>query len=130
MKYFRPAPRKSRLGFSLVEASTSIGVLGLGLVSLTPLLGLGLTSARQSRDGQLAVQIARDVATEAREGTLAADPGYRDSEGNVCSSADARFTIQTAETNLVGKCMRLTIRVTSLNAPTRPSSYAVVLPPP
>ncbi len=130
MKNFRVVRRTSCLGFSLVEASMSIGILSLGFLSLTPLLGLGLASARQSRDGELGAQIARDLAAEAREGTLAADTGYRDGEGNACTSTEARFAAQTTETALAGNCTRLTIRVTPVNAPTHPSSYAVVLPPP
>jgi uncharacterized protein (TIGR02598 family) len=130
MKDFRIAPRKRRRGFSLVEASVSIGVLSLGFLSLAPLLGMGIASARQSRDGQLGAQIARDLAVEGREGTLAVGSGYCDGEGNACASTDARFATQTTETTLAGNCTRLTIRVTPMNAPTRPSSYAVVLPPP
>ncbi len=129
MKDFRTAPRKSRLGFSLVEASMSLGILSMGLLSLTPLLGLGLTSARQSRDGETCAQIARDLEAEAREGTLATGSGYCDQEGNACPSAQARFATQTATTTLAGNCTRVTIQVTPLGAPNRPSSYAVVLPP-
>jgi uncharacterized protein (TIGR02598 family) len=129
MKDFRTAPRKSRLGFSLVEASMSIGILSLGFLSLTPLLGLGLTSARQSRDGEVCAQIARNLAVEAREGTLATGSGYCDQEGNACASNAARFATQTTETTLAGNCMRVTIQVAPVNAPNRVSSYAVVLPP-
>jgi Tfp pilus assembly protein PilV len=129
MKLFRTAPRKNRLGFSLVEASISIGVLSLGFLSLGPMLGLGLASARQVRDGEMAVQIARDLAAEAREATLAPGSGYCDSEGTPCAKSDARFITQTTKTALAGNCTRLTIRVTPVDAPNRSSSYAVVLPP-
>lgn len=129
MKVFRTAPRKNRLGFSLVEASLSIGIMSLGFLSLGPMLGLGLASARQVREGEMAVQIARDLAAEGREATLAPGSGYCDGEGNTCAKNDARFVTQTAETALAGNCTRLTIRVTPVDAPNRSWSYAVVLPP-
>ena len=108
----------------------SIGILSVGLLSLTPLLGLGLNSARQSRDGQLCAQIARDLTASARNGTLMAGSGYCDQDGTGCASTAARFTTQTTETALAGNCTRLTIEVTPVDAPHRPSSYAVVLFPP
>jgi len=129
MKAFRTTPRKNRLGFSLAEACISIGVLSVGFLSLGPMLGLGLASARQARDGEMAAQIARDMAAEAREATLAPGSGYCDGEGATCAKSDARFITQTTETALAGNCMRLTIRVTPVDAPNRSSSYAVVLPP-
>jgi len=129
MKAFRTTSRKNRLGFSLVEASVSLGVLSFGFLSLAPLLGLGLTSVRESRDGEMAAQIARDFAAEAREATLTPGSSYCDGEGNACTKADAVFTTQTTETALAGNCTRLTIRVTPVDAPTHSSSYAVVLPP-
>jgi len=129
MKVFRTASRKNRLGFSLVEASISIGALSVGILSLAPLLGLGLASARQARDGEMAAQIARNLAAEAREATLVPGGGYCDDEGNACAPTQARFATQTTETALAGNCTRLTIRVTPVDAPNRGSSYAVVLPP-
>ena len=129
MKVFRTAPRKNRLGFSLVEAAISIGVLSLGIISMGPMLGLGLASARQARDGAMTAQIARDLAAEAREATLAPGSGYCDDEGQACAQASARFITQTSETALAGNCTRLTIRVTPVDAPNHSSAYAVVLPP-
>jgi type II secretory pathway pseudopilin PulG len=125
----RTAPRQGRLGFSLVEASVSIGVLSFGFLALAPLLGLGLNSARQSRDSQMAAQIARDLAAEAREGTLTVGGGYCDSVGAPCPEPGACFLTQSTETALAGNCTRLTIVVTPVDAPSRPLSYAVVLPP-
>jgi uncharacterized protein (TIGR02598 family) len=130
MSHFRTAPKKRCLGFSLVEASVSMGALSVAFLTLAPLLGLGLGTARQSRDGQLAAEIARSLASEAREGTLAAGSGYCDGEGNACAQTSACFLTQTTETALAGNCTRLAIQVTPVDAPNRPSSYAVVLPPP
>jgi uncharacterized protein (TIGR02598 family) len=128
--FFRIAPRKSRAGFSLVEASLSVGILGFSVLSLAPLLGLGLSAARQARDGQMSAQIARDLAAEARAGTLTAGSGYCDGEGNACGTTGASFQTQATETPLAGNCARLIIQVTPVDAPDRPTSYAVVLPPP
>lgn len=129
MKFFRKS-RKGRLGFSLVETTISIGIFGVGFTILLPLLGLGLTSSRQSRDTEMAAQIARTIEAQGREGTLPAGAGYRDGEGAVCAPADARFLTQVTETALGGSCTRLVIQVAPVNAPDRPSSYAVLLPPP
>jgi uncharacterized protein (TIGR02598 family) len=129
MKVFRPARIRSCQGFSLVEAAFSLGVLSFGFLSLAPLVGLGLTSARQARDGQLAAQIATTLAEQAREGTLTSGSGYCDNQGAVCSSANACYQTQTTETTLTGNCTRLTIQVTPIGNPNRPQDYAVVLPP-
>jgi Tfp pilus assembly protein PilV len=129
MKVFRPAQIRRCQGFSLAEAAFSLGVLSFGFLSLAPLLGLGLTSARQARDGQLAAQIATTLAEQAREGTLTGGSGYCDNQGAACSSTNACYQTQTTETILAGNCTRLTIQVTPVGNPNRSQDYAVVLPP-
>jgi len=129
MKFFRTLCN-SRRGFSLVEASISIGIVSLGFVTLVPMLGLSLSTARHSRDTATAAQIAQTIEAGARGGLLATGSGYRDGEGQPCSPAQARFRTQVTATTLAGDCTRLAIQVTAVDSPDRPSSYAVVLPPP
>jgi Tfp pilus assembly protein PilV len=129
MKIFRPARMKSNQGFSLVEAALSLGILSFGFLSIAPLVGLGLTSARQARDGQLTAQIAQTLTEQAREGTLTSGSGFCDGQGAVCPSTSACYKTLTTETILAGNCMRVTIRITPIGNPSRLQEYAVVLPP-
>jgi Tfp pilus assembly protein PilV len=129
MKFFRLARIRRSQGFSLVEAAFSLGVLSFGFLSLTPLVGLGLTSSRQARNGQLTAQIAMNFAEQAREGMLTAGSGYCDNQGAACASTTACYRTQTTETTLAGNCTRLTIQVMPIGNPTRAQDYAVVLPP-
>jgi Tfp pilus assembly protein PilV len=128
MKHFRSSRRKSRLGFSLIEAAFSVGILGFGFLSLAPVLGLGLDSARAARDRQIGAQIAETLADAAREGALPAGPSSFDDRGGVCAPAGAQFEATTIETALPGNCTRVTIQVVPVDAPGRPLDYAVVLP--
>ncbi len=130
MKDFRIARIKTRQGFSLVETAFSLGVLSFGFLSLVPLVGLGLTSARQARDSQLTAQIATTLAAQAREGTLTNGVGYVDNQGAVCGSSTACYQTQTTESTVAGNCTRLTIQVAPIGNPNRVQAYAVVLPPP
>jgi Tfp pilus assembly protein PilV len=130
MKFFRSARIKSRQGFSLVEASLSVGVLGFGVLSLAPMLGVGLTSARQARDGSLSARIAENLTDEARAGTPLPATTYCDDEGVSCPAAGACYQIQATQTTLAGNCTRLAIQVTPLAARSRPLDYVAVLPPP
>lgn len=129
MKIFRSARTKSCLGFSLVEASLSVGILGFGFISLAPLLSVGLTTARQARDGRISAQIAETLADEARDGTLTAGTAYYDNQGAACTSTGACYQVQTTLAALVGNCTRLTVQVMPVATPARPLDYAVVLPP-
>jgi Tfp pilus assembly protein PilV len=130
MKFFRSTYRKNRLGFSLVEAALSVGVLSFGFLSLGPILGLGLTSARQGRDSRISAQIAENLSDEARQGTSIAGTAYCDDTGAACPQAVARYRTQTTLSALAGNCTQLAVQVTPLATPNRPFHYAVVLPPP
>jgi uncharacterized protein (TIGR02598 family) len=130
MKFFRPARIKNDRGFSLVEASLSVGVLGFGVLSLAPMLGVGLTGARQARDSRISAQIAETLSDEARDGTLTAGTTYCDDQGVSCPAAVACYQIQTTQDALAGSCTRLTIQVTPIAARSRPLDYVAVLPPP
>jgi hypothetical protein len=99
------------------------------MLSLGPLVGLGLTSARQARDNQLTAQIAQTLTEQAREGTLTSGSGYCDDQGAVCTSTGAYYQTQTTETMLAGNCTRVTIQITPIGNPNRLQEYAVVLPP-
>ncbi len=129
MKIFRPARMKSSQGFSLVEAALSLGILSFGFLSIAPLVGLGLTSARQARDGQITAQIAQTLTEQAREGTLTSGAGFCDDQGDVSTSGNASYRTQTTETILAGNCTRVTIQITPIGNPNRLQEYAVVLPP-
>jgi uncharacterized protein (TIGR02598 family) len=130
MKAFRTSPRKSRLGFSLIESAFSVGILSFGFLSLAPVLGLGLDSARAARDRQLSAQIAETLEDQAREGALPAGSSGFDDQGEPCAQAVAQFQAATSETALPGNCTRVIIQVTAADSPGRPLDYAVVLPKP
>ncbi len=128
MKYFRIKSKKSRLGFSLIETAFSMSIFSFGVLSLAPVMGLGLTSAREARDRQLGAQIAETLADQAREGALPAGTSTFDDQGETCAAASARFQSTATETTLPGNCIRVLIKITPVNAPNRPVVYAVVLP--
>jgi uncharacterized protein (TIGR02598 family) len=128
MKSFRTASRKSRLGFSLVEGAFSLGILSFGFLSLAPVLGLGLDSARTARDRQVSAQIAETLEEQAREGALTTGSASFDSQAQPCAPAGAPFQVTTTETALPGNCTRVTIQVAPADSPGRPLDYAVVLP--
>jgi Tfp pilus assembly protein PilV len=114
MKLFHPIRRKNRLAFSLAEASLAVGLLSFGFLSLIPMVGLGLNSARQARDNRAMAQIAETFTQKARQGTLTAGTSYLDNEENSCAS-----------TTLT----RLAVQVTPLAAPNRSQFYAVLFSP-
>ena len=130
MKFFRSARIKNGAGFSLVEVTLSVGVLGFGFISLAPLMGLGLTTARQARDGRISAQIAETLTDEARDGTLMPGSAFYNDEGVLSPAAGACYQVRTALNALAGNCTRLTIQVTPVATSNRPLDYAVVLPPP
>jgi uncharacterized protein (TIGR02598 family) len=125
--------KKRRGGFSLVEATFSIGLMSFGFLTLAPLLALGLKTARLARDDRATAQIAQTLIEEARQGTLASGTVYLDFEGAACGSAQAAYTAQSTSLPITGSASltRLTLRVTPLGAPDRVRIYAVVfqIPP-
>jgi type II secretory pathway pseudopilin PulG len=66
----RSVGKKQRGGFSLVEATFSIGLLSFGFLTLAPLLALGLKTARHARDDRATAQIAQTLIEDAKQGTL------------------------------------------------------------
>ena len=132
MNFFciRSVGKKQRGGFSLVEATFSIGLLSFGFLSLAPLLALGLKTARLARDDRGTAQIAQTLIEDARQGTLAPGMVYLDIQGTALNSAQAAaYTAQsTYVTPYQGSASltQMTLRVTPLGAPDRVRTYAVV----
>ncbi|SRR5260221_3096768 len=134
MKLFHLRSRRSspQGGFNLVEATLSLGLLSFGFLSLVPLLGLGLKTARLARDDRAAAQIAQTLIEEAKQGTLASGTAYLDLDGNACGSTQAAYTARSTFLPVTGSASltRLTLRVAPLGAPDRVRIYAVVFPAP
>jgi uncharacterized protein (TIGR02598 family) len=133
MKLFRAhcGKKYQRNGFSLVEATFSIGLLSCGFLTLAPLLALGLKDARLARNDRVTAQIAQTLVEEAKQGTPVTGTSYLDIEGSPCSSSQAAYTAQTTSTQIAGSPLlnRLTVRLTPLGAPDRARIYAVVFQP-
>ena len=129
---FHHGKNQQRGGFSLVEATFSIGLLSFGFLSLAPMLGLGLKTARLARDDRATAQIAQTLAQEAEQGTLPAGTIYLDFEGANCSSAQAAYAVQSTSAPVTGSSAltQTTLRVTPLGAPDRARTYAVVFQAP
>jgi uncharacterized protein (TIGR02598 family) len=121
--------KKKRGGFSLVEATFSIGLLSFGFLSLVPLLALGLKTARLARDDRATAQIAQTLMQQVEQGTLPSGTVYLDDQGDVLSSAQtAAFAAQSTPQAITGNSLltRWTLRVTPLGAPDRARTYAFV----
>jgi uncharacterized protein (TIGR02598 family) len=123
-----------RGGFSLVEATFSIGLLSFGFLTLAPLLALGMKTARLARDDRATAQIAQTLIEEARQGTLVSGTVYLDIQGTTLGSAQtAVYTAQsTLITPYLGNALlkQMTLKVTPLGAPDRTRIYAVVFQAP
>ena len=122
--------RKKRGGFSLVEATFSIGILSFGILTLAPLLVVGMKSSRIARDDRTTTQIAQNLVEEARQRTLAPGTIYLDSQGAACPAAKAAYTAQATSLPVAGNAAltQTTLRLTPVGAPDRARTYAVVLP--
>jgi len=139
VKFFKMKPlsfhKKSRTrgGFNLVEATLSLGILSFALLSLTPLLTLGLNTARVAHSSRDSAQIAQSLIEEAKQGALPAGVAYLDFEGNpASSSATAAYKAQSTFSAVPGSTTltRLTLLITPVGAPSRAQTYAVVIPTP
>jgi uncharacterized protein (TIGR02598 family) len=134
MKLFRfnHGKKHQRGGFSLVEATFSIGLLSFGFLTLSPLLSLGLKTARLARDDRDTARIAQTLVQEAEQGTLPSSPVYLDFEGAACGSSQAAYTAQATSQPVTGSSAltRMTLQLTPLGAPDRARIYAVVFQTP
>jgi uncharacterized protein (TIGR02598 family) len=126
---FRDKKSRTRGGFSLVEATLSLGLLSFGLVTLAPAMALGLNTARLAHINRDAAQIAQSLIEEAKQGTLATGTTYFDFQGNPASSSAAAYTAQSAYSSVSGNTnlTRLTLRITPVGTPARVQTYAVVI---
>src|ERR1700744_5813649 len=118
----------ARGGFNLVEVPFTIGVLSLAIVTLAPLLGVGLKNSRGARDDRMSAQIARTLTEEAKQGTLGTATVYLDDQGAACSPLNASFVAQPVTQSAGSVGSQLALRVTPVGAPGRARVYAVVLP--
>jgi uncharacterized protein (TIGR02598 family) len=137
MKLFHFASKRVRYrrGFSLVEATFSIGLFSFGFLTMAPLLAMGLKTAHQARDNRATAQVAQTLIEEAKQGTLVSGTTYLDFQGNTCVPAQAAYTAQATVTASTvtsgnGSPSHLTILITPLGAPDRARTYAVVFSAP
>ena|SRR5579871_3043793 len=131
MKAFLPRAHRrwGRGGFSLAESTISLGVISCAIVTLAPILTLGLKTSRTARDDTATPGIVRLLAEEARQGTLSSGTLYADQDGRICpTSAGSAYCVQAAIQTLPGSISRLTLRVAPVGDPQRPRLYAVVYP--
>lgn len=119
---------RSQRGFNLVEVCITMGILSVAIVTMGPLMGLGLKDSRLARDDRASAQIARTLAEEARQGTLGAGLLSLDDQGAPCSPLSAAFVAQTVTRNVGNASSQLALRVTPVGAPGHARVYAVVLP--
>ena len=135
MKFFlfHHGGKQQRGGFSLVEATFSIGLMSCGFLTLAPLLALGLKTARLARDDRATAQIAQTLIEEARQGTLASGTVYLDIQGTPLNSAQtAAYAAQSTSQTVVGSnsLTQMKLQITPLGAPDRTRIYAVVFQTP
>ena len=120
--------RRTRGGFSLVETTLSIGVISFGLLTLVPLLDLGMKSSRFARDDRTTAQIAQTLIEQAKEGTLGTATLYYDETGALCNATQAAYSVQPVVGTFAPSLSQATLRVTPIGAPDRARTYAVVFP--
>ena len=129
---FGSGRKKKRGGFSLVEATFSLGLLSSAFLILAPLLALGFKTARLARDNRATAEIAQTLIEKARQGTLSQGTANLDFQGNICASDQASYTEKSTLTPFTGNTSltRLTLQVTPVGAPDRVRTYAVVFQAP
>lgn len=125
---FHRGGRSARGGFNLVEVSFTVGILSFSLITLGPLLGMGMKTIRLARDDRASAQVARTLIEEAKQGTLGTSAVYLDDQGTACSPLTAAFVVQPMTQVAGNSASQLTLRVTPMGAPGRARVYAVVLP--
>ena len=115
-----------------MEATLSLGILSFGLLSLTPLLIVGLKTARMAQNNRETAPIAQSLIEEAKQGTLSTGTAYLDAQGAPAIANSAAYSAQSAFQSVTGSptLTRLTLRITPLGAPNRARIYAVVFSAP
>lgn len=134
---FHQGSKQRRGGFSLVEATFSIGLMSFGFLTMAPLLGLGLKTARLARDDRATAQIAQTLIEEAEQGTLPSGTVYLDIQGTPLNSANnssstAVYTVQSKSVPVAGSngLTQMTLQIIPSGAPDRMRTYAVVFQTP
>jgi uncharacterized protein (TIGR02598 family) len=125
--------KRRRGGFSLVEATFSLGLMSFGFLAMAPLLSVGLKTARLARDDRATAQIAQTLIEEARQGTLASGTVYLDIQGAPLNSAStAAYSAQSTSQPVAGSnsLTQMTLQITPVGAPDRTRIYAVVFQTP
>jgi Tfp pilus assembly protein PilV len=130
--FLRNKKCKTRGGFSLVEATLSLGLLSFGFLTLAALLAVGLNTARSAHTSRDSTQIAQSLIEEAKQGTLPMGTTYLDFQGNPANQTGAAYSAQSTFSSISGNTAvtRLTLRITPVGAPDRARTYAVVIPTP
>ncbi len=115
-----------------MEATLSLGILSFGLLTMAPLLAVGLKSAREIHNTRDMAQIAQSMVEQARQGTLTNGTTYFDFEGNPTSSSPAAYSAQSTLVSVTGSTTltRLTLRITPTGMPDRARTYAAVFSAP
>jgi uncharacterized protein (TIGR02598 family) len=93
-----------RGGFSLVEVTLALGLVGFAVIAVLGLLPTGLTTMRQSMDQTVEAQIVQSIASQSviANFTNLTGVSYFDDEGQPTRSSDgARYTV-TVTTNAPG----------------------------
>jgi uncharacterized protein (TIGR02598 family) len=88
-------------GFSLVEVTLALGLVGFAVIAVLGLLPTGLTTLRQSMDDTVEAQIVQAIAAQSviANFTNLTNVSYFDDEGQPTKSlASARYTV-TVTTN-------------------------------
>jgi type II secretory pathway pseudopilin PulG len=115
-----------------VEATLSLGLLSFSLLTLAPLMAIGLKTARHAHDNRDTAQIAQSLIEEAKQGALASGTVYLDNQANPTTASQAAYTaqctLQTVSNNTA--LDRWTLRIAPTGAPDRARIYAVVVSAP
>lgn len=101
---FHPAIRSRRRGFSLVEVTIALGIVGFAAVTVMALVPVGLKSLRNSIDQTVESQIGQQISSDILQTPFAqvgSFTNYYDNEGfPVSKTNDAIFTAEiTPSTN-------------------------------
>jgi prepilin-type N-terminal cleavage/methylation domain-containing protein len=83
MNHFKPSLFRSFRGFSMLEISLALAVVGLAMVSIFGLLGVGLSNTKDTQDSDAVATIVQAIVSDRRSvpyeswtGNIAAVPPY------------------------------------------------------
>lgn len=116
----------SRSGHSLVEVTLALGIISSGLLTLIPLMTIGMEQTRQAQDNRMAAQIAQSFVEEARQGVLNAGTYYLDNQGESCSNAQAVYRVVAKNSVTSSGAMLLNLQIIPVGSPQSALSYAAL----